>query len=175
MLAGRPTLLMSREIYATPILIGCALFVALRPMTPYASAIGFAAVFRSARARYLSASRDAGMAHPPDPLKAISEPAVPHANTCSSWSARNLGGRHPACGVHRERAPCRQWSYATSIVTIMFGRARVLDKRCGSLGRPCDGFHPRRSSRRPGARSPDKFKQLSSCAIRENLVIRVFF
>jgi uncharacterized membrane protein YeiH len=44
-LAGRPTLLMSREIYATPILIGCALFVALRPMTPHASSIGFAAVF----------------------------------------------------------------------------------------------------------------------------------
>ena len=29
-LAGRPTLLMSREIYATPILIGCALYVGLR-------------------------------------------------------------------------------------------------------------------------------------------------
>jgi uncharacterized membrane protein YeiH len=44
-LAGRPTLLMSREIYATPILIGCALFVALRPITPYASSIGFAVIF----------------------------------------------------------------------------------------------------------------------------------
>jgi uncharacterized membrane protein YeiH len=29
-LAGRPTLLMSREIYATPILIGCVLYVGLR-------------------------------------------------------------------------------------------------------------------------------------------------
>jgi uncharacterized membrane protein YeiH len=30
-LAGRPTLLMSREIYATPILLGCTLYVLLRP------------------------------------------------------------------------------------------------------------------------------------------------
>ncbi len=29
-LAGRPTLLMSREIYATPILVGCVLYVAMR-------------------------------------------------------------------------------------------------------------------------------------------------
>jgi uncharacterized membrane protein YeiH len=29
-LAGRPTLLMSREIYATPILLGCVLYIALR-------------------------------------------------------------------------------------------------------------------------------------------------
>ncbi|HET7219343.1 MAG TPA: trimeric intracellular cation channel family protein [Vicinamibacterales bacterium] len=29
-LAGRPTLLMSREIYATPVLIGCTLYVVLR-------------------------------------------------------------------------------------------------------------------------------------------------
>jgi uncharacterized membrane protein YeiH len=38
-LAGRQTLLMSREIYATPILLGCTLFVALREITP---AFGFA-------------------------------------------------------------------------------------------------------------------------------------
>ena len=44
-LAGRPTLLMSREIYATPILLGCTLFVGLRAITPYASWIGFATVF----------------------------------------------------------------------------------------------------------------------------------
>jgi uncharacterized membrane protein YeiH len=31
-LAGRPTLLMSREIYATPVLIGCTLYVALRTL-----------------------------------------------------------------------------------------------------------------------------------------------
>jgi uncharacterized membrane protein YeiH len=33
-LAGRPTLLMSREIYATPIVIGCSAFVTLRELTP---------------------------------------------------------------------------------------------------------------------------------------------
>ncbi|MGH9219230.1 MAG: trimeric intracellular cation channel family protein [Vicinamibacterales bacterium] len=47
-LAGRPTLLMSREIYATPILLGCITFVWLRsaaPAFPYPSAIGFAIVF----------------------------------------------------------------------------------------------------------------------------------
>ena len=33
-LAGRPTLLVSREIYATPILIGCTLFVLLRRYVP---------------------------------------------------------------------------------------------------------------------------------------------
>ncbi len=47
-LAGRPTLLMSREIYATPILLGCIVFVALRsftPQFPYAGLIGSAIVF----------------------------------------------------------------------------------------------------------------------------------
>jgi len=47
-LAGRQTLLMSREIYATPILIGCIVFVAIRtsaPQFPYAAAIGFAIIF----------------------------------------------------------------------------------------------------------------------------------
>src|SRR5687767_15910035 len=47
-LAGRPTLLMSRDIYATPILMGCIAFVWLRsaaPGFPYPSAIGFAIVF----------------------------------------------------------------------------------------------------------------------------------
>ena len=46
-LAGRPTLLMSREIYATPILLGCIAFVSLRAMTPsfpYAAQIGFAII-----------------------------------------------------------------------------------------------------------------------------------
>ena len=33
-LAGRTTLLMSRDIYATPILLGCTLYVLLRPLTP---------------------------------------------------------------------------------------------------------------------------------------------
>jgi uncharacterized membrane protein YeiH len=46
-LAGRPTLLMSREIYATPILVGCVAFVLLRTLTdfPYASPIGIAIIF----------------------------------------------------------------------------------------------------------------------------------
>ena len=47
-LAGRPTLLMSREIYATPILLGCIAFVLLRGLTPpvpYAAVIGAAIIF----------------------------------------------------------------------------------------------------------------------------------
>jgi uncharacterized membrane protein YeiH len=44
-LAGRQTLLMSREIYATPILLGCAVFVALRGVTSYAASAGFAVIF----------------------------------------------------------------------------------------------------------------------------------
>ena len=47
-LAGRPTLLMSREIYATPILVGSIAFVILRgatPPFPYAAVIGFAIIF----------------------------------------------------------------------------------------------------------------------------------
>lgn len=47
-LAGRQTLLMSREIYATPILLGCVAFVLLRavvPAFPYSGAAGFAMIF----------------------------------------------------------------------------------------------------------------------------------
>jgi len=47
-LAGRPTLLMSRDIYATPILLGCTAYVILRhflPLYPYASIVGFAVIF----------------------------------------------------------------------------------------------------------------------------------
>jgi uncharacterized membrane protein YeiH len=47
-LAGRQTLLMSREIYATPILAGCTVFVLLRdhaPAFPYAGATGSAVIF----------------------------------------------------------------------------------------------------------------------------------
>ncbi|MEZ5318902.1 MAG: TRIC cation channel family protein [Vicinamibacterales bacterium] len=46
-LAGRETLLMSREIYATPILIGCTLFVVLLPLTPgttWASSAGIVTI-----------------------------------------------------------------------------------------------------------------------------------
>lgn len=47
-LAGRPTLLMSRDIYATPILLGCILLVALRlgPIQlPYSAVIAAAVIF----------------------------------------------------------------------------------------------------------------------------------
>ena len=47
-LAGRPTLLMSREIYATPIVCGCTVFVLLRgfaPEFPYAGAAGSLVIF----------------------------------------------------------------------------------------------------------------------------------
>jgi len=47
-LAGRPTLLMSREIYATPILLGCIVFVVLHAPAapaPYAAPVGFAIIF----------------------------------------------------------------------------------------------------------------------------------
>jgi uncharacterized membrane protein YeiH len=47
-LAGRPTLLMSRDIYATPILLGCVILVTLRhsaPGMPYSAAIAVVIVF----------------------------------------------------------------------------------------------------------------------------------
>ena len=47
-LAGRPTLLMSREIYATPILCGCTVFVTLHSFVPgfrYAAVLGAAVIF----------------------------------------------------------------------------------------------------------------------------------
>ena len=47
-LADRPTLLMSRDIYATPILLGCTAYVMLRrfvPLYPYTSIVGFAIIF----------------------------------------------------------------------------------------------------------------------------------
>jgi uncharacterized membrane protein YeiH len=44
-LAGRPTLLMSRDIYATPILLGCVAYVMLRGVVPYAYVIGFTIIF----------------------------------------------------------------------------------------------------------------------------------
>jgi uncharacterized membrane protein YeiH len=48
LLAGRQTLLMSRDIYATPILIGCTVFVLLRellPAFPHAALVGSAVIF----------------------------------------------------------------------------------------------------------------------------------
>lgn len=47
-LAGRQTLLMSREIYVTPILVGCSVFVLLRGWAltfPWAAPAGFAVIF----------------------------------------------------------------------------------------------------------------------------------
>jgi uncharacterized membrane protein YeiH len=47
-LAGRQTLLMGRDIYATPIVVGCAMFVLLRALVPaflYADAAGMALIF----------------------------------------------------------------------------------------------------------------------------------
>jgi uncharacterized membrane protein YeiH len=47
-LAGRPTLLMSREIYATPILLGCAVYVVMRTLMTapaHAGLIGAAVIF----------------------------------------------------------------------------------------------------------------------------------
>lgn len=47
-LAGRPTLLMSRDIYATPILLGCVTLVALRhsaPDVPYSAAVAVTIIF----------------------------------------------------------------------------------------------------------------------------------
>lgn len=48
LLAGRPTLLMSRELYATPILIGCSIFVTLRewrPEFPHAVLVATTVIF----------------------------------------------------------------------------------------------------------------------------------
>jgi uncharacterized membrane protein YeiH len=47
-LAGRPTLLMSRDIYATPILLGCSVYVALLDVAPdfrYAGACSASLIF----------------------------------------------------------------------------------------------------------------------------------
>lgn len=47
-LAGRPTLLMSREIYATPILLGCVVFVVIRTFAPafaYPGLVAFTIIF----------------------------------------------------------------------------------------------------------------------------------
>jgi uncharacterized membrane protein YeiH len=45
-LAGRPTLLMSREIYATPVLLGCMLYVLVRGVIPdFAELAALVAIF----------------------------------------------------------------------------------------------------------------------------------
>ena len=47
-LAGRPTLLMTRELYATPVLVGCALYGGLAsaaPTTPWFTFVAMAAIF----------------------------------------------------------------------------------------------------------------------------------
>ena len=72
LLAGRPTLLMSRDIYATPILLGCTAFVALRHFPPaagYANAAGIAII---AGVRWLAIFRHLEM---PEWLVARADPA----------------------------------------------------------------------------------------------------
>jgi uncharacterized membrane protein YeiH len=45
-LAGRPTLLMSREIYATPVLLGCTLYVLVRGFVPdFAELLALVVIF----------------------------------------------------------------------------------------------------------------------------------
>jgi uncharacterized membrane protein YeiH len=69
-LAGRPTLLMSRDIYATPILLGCVAFVLLRataPSFPNAAAVGFAIIFGvRALAIYRHLEMPGWLTHRPD-------------------------------------------------------------------------------------------------------------
>ena len=71
-LAGRPTLLMSREIYATPILLGCSAFVALRHVPQavgYANTAGIAVIVG---VRWLAIFRHLEM---PEWLTARADPA----------------------------------------------------------------------------------------------------
>ena len=70
-LAGRQTLLMSREIYATPILLGCIAFVLLRgAAVPYASVIGMTIIFGvRALAIYRHLEMPAWLTHREPPVK----------------------------------------------------------------------------------------------------------
>ena len=53
-LAGRVSLLMSREIYATPILLGCTLYVLLRDVFPTIWVAGWIALIFTAGFRFLA-------------------------------------------------------------------------------------------------------------------------
>ncbi len=53
-LAGRASLLMSREIYATPVLLGCTLYVLLRDTFPSIRIAGWIALILTSGFRFLA-------------------------------------------------------------------------------------------------------------------------
>nr|WP_166363573.1 TRIC cation channel family protein [Pseudomonas akapageensis] len=60
-LAGRASLLMSREIYATPILLGCTLYVVLRDTFPSIRIAGWIALIFTSGLRFLAIYKDLQM------------------------------------------------------------------------------------------------------------------
>lgn len=60
-LAGRTSLLMSREIYATPILLGCTLYVLLRDALPSIQIAGWIALIFTSGLRFLAIYKDLQM------------------------------------------------------------------------------------------------------------------
>lgn len=60
-LAGRPSLLMSREIYATPILLGCTLYVLLHDAFPSIRAVGWVALIFTSGLRFLAIYKELQM------------------------------------------------------------------------------------------------------------------
>nr|WP_319527829.1 TRIC cation channel family protein [Pseudomonas laurentiana] len=60
-LAGRPSLLMSREIYATPILLGCTLYVLLHDAFPSIRAVGWIALIFTSGLRFLAIYKELQM------------------------------------------------------------------------------------------------------------------
>jgi len=60
-LAGRVSLLMSREIYATPILLGCTLYVLLRDVFPTIQVAGWIALIFTSGLRFLAIYKELQM------------------------------------------------------------------------------------------------------------------
>ncbi len=60
-LAGRVSLLMSREIYATPILLGCTLYVLLRDVFPSIQIAGWIALVFTSGLRFLAIYKELQM------------------------------------------------------------------------------------------------------------------
>ncbi|VVO92243.1 trimeric intracellular cation channel family protein [Pseudomonas fluorescens] len=60
-LAGRVSLLMSREIYATPILLGCTLYVLLRDVFPTIQVAGWIALIFTSGLRFLTIYKELQM------------------------------------------------------------------------------------------------------------------
>jgi uncharacterized membrane protein YeiH len=60
-LAGRTSLLMSREIYATPILLGCIVYVLLRDAFPTIQVAGWIALLFTSGLRFLAIYKDLQM------------------------------------------------------------------------------------------------------------------